>query len=284
MPAPCDGLRLQLRKVLSDEDKNPADADRIIMKHTGLDKGALLNSTYIVTDEQFNAIECDIAARLSGRPLQYILGEWEFYSLPFIVGEGVLVPRPETELLVDFALDFLRDKESPVVYDLCSGSGCIAAAVGKNRPNARVFALEWSEAALGYLTENIKLNSTANVSVLKADVLAGPSFTNLPAPDLILSNPPYIPSADMAHLMDEVLCEPEMALLGGADGLDFYRALATLWLPCLQTGGGAAFEVGLGQADDVGNLVSQAGYDFAFIHDLSGIERVVTATKSDIKD
>ena len=283
-------LRLRLRRLFDQADKNPQDADHIIMKHTGLDKSALLAGGHDITKAQLAAtqlaaIEADTAARLSGRPLQYILGEWEFYSLPFYVGEGVLVPRPETELLVDFALNFLQNQAEnsppPVVYDLCSGSGCIAVAVGKNCPAARVFALELSDEAFGYLCKNIELNGTKNVTPVKADVLAGRALLDIPAPDLILSNPPYIPAGDMDTLMDEVTHEPDMALIGGADGLDFYRALTKLWLPLLrekpQGGRLAAFEAGLGQHEAVSALISQAGFTAGFIRDLSGIERVITA-------
>ena len=294
MREPCNSpspalreFRAQLRRTLEQADKNPNDADCIIMKHTGLTKSALLAGDFApdapLAAAQLADIDADTAARLSGRPLQYILGEWEFYSLPFYVGEGVLVPRPETELLVDFALDFLRGRAEngspPVVYDLCAGSGCIAAAVGKNFPDARVFALELSDEAFAYLRKNIALNGTENVMAIKADVLTGPTNLDLPAPDLILSNPPYIPAGDMGTLMDEVTHEPDMALIGGADGLDFYRALTRLWLPllCENPHGAAALEAGLGQHEAVGALISQAGFSAGFIRDLNGIERVITA-------
>ena len=162
-----------------------------------------------------------IERRIKGEPLQYILGEWEFYSLPFIVGEGVLIPRPETELLVDLALKYAT-KESKII-DLCSGSGAIAIAIAKNT-GASLFALEKYEKALNYLEKNIALNK-ANVKVIKEDLF---NFEPSEKFDIIISNPPYIKKADLASLQKEVRFEPMTALDGGEDGLIFYRHIAKL--------------------------------------------------------
>lgn len=220
-----------------------------------------------------------IRRRISGEPLQYILGEWEFMGYPFYVGEGVLIPRPETELLVDFAKEKLRDQKSPVVFDLCSGSGCIGISVAKLFPKAKVYVVEKSDDALVYLKKNVKLNKTKNVEIIRGDISDRNLLKGI-APDLILSNPPYIKSQEMSALQKEVQCEPSMALDGGADGLDFYRILAENWLCRLNSGNFMAVECGEAQAEDISQLLFLAGGITDTINDLSGIQRVVTAMKN----
>lgn len=222
-----------------------------------------------------------IRRRIAGEPLQYILGEWEFMGYPFLVGEGVLIPRPETELLADFAKDLLKDKKSPVIFDLCSGSGCIAISVAKLLPKAKVYAVEKSGDALSYLKKNVKLNKAKNVEVISGDIADRRLLQGI-VPDLILSNPPYIKSEEIPTLQKEVQREPSMALDGGADGLDFYKILAADWLSRLPKGGVMAVECGEAQAEDISQLFFLAGGVTETINDLSGIQRVVTATKKQI--
>ncbi len=220
-----------------------------------------------------------IRRRIAGEPLQYILGEWEFMGYPFAVGEGVLIPRPETELLADFAKDFLKDKTAPVVFDLCSGSGCIAISVAKLFPKAKVYAVEKSADALSYLKKNVKLNKAKNVEIISGDIADRRLLQGI-VPDLILSNPPYIKSDEIPTLQKEVQREPSMALDGGADGLDFYKILAVDWLSRLPKGGVMAVECGEAQAEDISQFFFLAGGVTDTINDLSGIQRVVTATKN----
>lgn len=220
-----------------------------------------------------------IRRRIAGEPLQYILGEWEFMGYPFLVGEGVLIPRPETELLADFAKDLLKDKKAPVIFDLCSGSGCIAISVAKLLPKAKVYAVEKSADALSYLKKNVKLNKAKNVEVISGDIADKRLLQGI-TPDLILSNPPYIKSDEIPTLQKEVQREPSMALDGGADGLDFYKILASDWLSRLPVGGVMAVECGEAQAEDVSQLFFLAGGVPDTINDLSGIQRVVTATRN----
>lgn len=219
-----------------------------------------------------------IRRRIAGEPLQYILGEWEFMGYPFCVGEGVLIPRPETELLVDFAKDNLKDKKNPVIFDLCSGSGCIGISVAKLFPKAKVYVVEKSDEALSYLRKNVKLNKAKNVEIIKGDIADKKLLQGI-VPDLILSNPPYIKSEEMPTLQKEVLREPSMALDGGVDGLDFYRILAENWLCRLLRGSSMAVECGEAQAEDISQLFFLAGSEVDTINDLSGIQRVVTAVK-----
>ena len=219
-----------------------------------------------------------VERRSNGEPLQYILGKWEFMGLPFYVGEGVLIPRPETEMLVEFALDFLKDKKNPVVIDLCSGSGCIAISVAKHLPNAKVYAVEKSDLAFPYLKKNIWLNCVFNVSAVHGDIFDRTLLSDI-KPDLILSNPPYIRSPEIASLQSEVRNEPSMALDGGEDGLIFYREIANGWLDRLGTGGAIAVECAEDQTEDIIRMFSEKTQYAEAFNDFSGLPRTVTAIK-----
>lgn len=219
-----------------------------------------------------------VERRSNGEPLQYILGKWEFMGLPFYVGEGVLIPRPETEMLVEYALDFLKDKKNPVVIDLCSGSGCIAISVAKHLPNAKVYAVEKSDLAFPYLKKNIWLNCVFNVSAVHGDIFDRTLLSDI-KPDLILSNPPYIRSSEIASLQSEVRNEPSMALDGGEDGLVFYREIANGWLDRLGTGGAIAVECAEDQTEDIIRMFSEKTQYAEAFNDLSGLPRMVTAIK-----
>lgn len=219
-----------------------------------------------------------VERRSNGEPLQYILGKWEFMGLPFYVGKGVLIPRPETEMLVEFALDFLKDKKNPVVIDLCSGSGCIAISVAKHLPNAKVYAVEKSDLAFPYLKKNIWLNCVFNVSAVHGDIFDWTLLSDI-KPDLILSNPPYIRSSEIASLQSEVRNEPSMALDGGEDGLVFYREIANGWLDRLGTGGAIAVECAEDQTEDIIRMFSEKTQYAEAFNDLSGLPRTVTAIK-----
>lgn len=223
-----------------------------------------------VSGEEFSEMERLAARRAAGEPLQYLFGAWEFYGLRFFVGEGVLIPRPETELLAELSIGLME--RGGKMLDLCSGTGCIAIAAAKNTP-AEVTAVERYEAAFSYLQKNIGYHH-ANVTAILGDaldpaVLPGSDF------DLIVSNPPYLTKAEMAELQREVRHEPETALYGGEDGLDFYRRLIPLWKGRLRKGGTLAVEVGDGQAAAVGAIFSAAGLSSEIRNDLQGIGRVV---------
>jgi len=213
--------------------------------------------------------------RAAGEPLQYILGEWEFYGLRFAVGPGVLIPRPETELLVDIALNeqCTMNNEQCTIVDLCAGSGCVGLSIAHHRPNAKVYLIELSGEALPYLRQNAK--PYKNAEVIAADIVhCALSIVNC---QLILTNPPYVKSGEIAGLSAEVRREPRMALDGGADGLRFYRALKEKWLPMLAPGGLLACECGEGQAGEIAAMF--APYATRIVKDFNGIERVVIARK-----
>ena len=230
-----------------------------------------------VESEKIKMFSEKIEKRVSGVPVQYIIGEWDFYGKSFLVGEGVLIPRPETELLVDFALDYLKDISNPVVLDLCSGSGCIGLSIAGLIPESKVYLLEKSPDALKYLLENKEKLAAYNATIIKGDIFDGFDSFNIPCPDLILSNPPYINSDDISKLQSEVQLEPVMALDGGKDGLDFYRAIADKWLRFC--GCAVAVECGEGQAELIKNIFSNYYSDVSFVSDFNEIERVVIGRK-----
>lgn len=221
--------------------------------------------------------------RRSGEPLQYILGEWEFYGYPFKVGTGVLIPRPDTETLVDNVIRLCRENgiSYPRIADLCAGSGCISITLKKELPLSEVYAVELSQEALPYLHQNNQLNEAA-VNIIEGDVLSEDTANKLPELDIVVSNPPYLTHKEMTDLQEEVKREPSMALAGGDDGLDFYRALTPLWKKVLKTGGWLCYEFGMGQHDEVGKILAGNGFEnIKFTRDLGGIIRTVTAQKTE---
>ena len=254
------------------------DARCLLEDFGGLPRGHRADDTRL-TEAQMVLLENALAQRAAGRPLQYILGQWEFLSLTLKVGEGVLIPRPDTELLCETAAQGLKGRPSPRVLDLCAGTGCVGLGVASLVPGARVTEVELSDVALGYLKQNVAAYPAYDVTVRQADVLADyAAFTD--TYDAILSNPPYIPTGDLAGLQREVQREPKMALDGAADGLLFYRTIAEHWCEKLAPGGFCAVEVGVDQATDVAALFTASGLENTEIFkDLGGIDRVVVARK-----
>lgn len=219
-----------------------------------------------------------INQRANGRPLQYILGYWEFMDAKFNVGEGVLIPRDDTEVLVNEALTQISNINEPKILDLCAGPGTISISLAKKRPDAKIFAVELSEIALKYLKTNINLNGVKNVIPVQFDVLSVPIEVNFESFDVIVSNPPYIPTGDLNSLQKEVLYEPKMALDGGNDGLKFYRAIAKNWRRFLKISSCICVEIGVGQAKDVIDIFKNASFENMEVKkDLNGIDRVIVA-------
>lgn len=215
--------------------------------------------------------------RAEGYPLQYLLKEWQFMGMPFLVGEGVLIPRDDTEVVVYECAQRLKQVKDPVIVDLCAGSGAVAIGLCSLLPGARITAVEWSEKAFDYLQRNISVNHMERVIPVRGDVLRDFQLAENGSLDALVSNPPYIPSGDLSGLQKEVQWEPRMALDGGGDGLDFYRAIAENWLIKLKAGGIAAVEIGIDQDQQVKALFEEAGLrEIRTIPDLSGIPRAVS--------
>lgn len=223
-----------------------------------------------------------VKKRSEGYPLQYLLGQWEFYGYPFKVNENVLIPRADTELIIENVLEICRKNNltSPKIADLCSGSGCIAITLKKQIPSAEVYAMEISKKAVEIIHSNAVLNN-AEINILNDDVL-NPETENLPIFDIIVSNPPYLTQQEMDTLQKEVTFEPPLALFGGADGLDFYRRMTSIWKNFLRKDGWLIYESGDGQHEDIKNILGKNNfYNITLSRDLNNIIRNVTAQKSE---
>ena len=233
--------------------ENAAFEAQCMLEHlTGFGRASLLAHGGDAFDRQDELDEM-IKRRLKNEPLQYILGSWSFCGIELLVGEGVLIPRDDTEVVLNLCLDFLKNKNIAKCVDLCSGSGAIALAL-ERYAKADVTAVELSDKAF---YTRFKDNSF----------------------DLIVSNPPYIPSRELPTLQAEVQFEPSMALDGGDDGCDFYRAIVRDWSSKLKTGGALAFELGEGQADAVRAMMEGAGFtNIRTETDFGGTHRAIIGT------
>jgi release factor glutamine methyltransferase len=224
-----------------------------------------------LTDRQRDRYLAWVERRRAGEPIAYLTGEREFYSLAFTVTPAVLIPRPETELLVDAALERVPAHAPVRVLDLGTGSGCVAVAIAKLRPRAQVAATEVSRDALAVARENAARHGSS-IEFIESDwldALAGRRF------DLIVSNPPYVAERDPHLSQGDSRFEPRAALVAGTDGLSCIRLIIAQARAHLEPGGGLLFEHGYNQAARCRALLAQAGYfEVATRHDLAGIERV----------
>ena len=268
---------IKLRDILARAGiKSPGlEARLLIESATGMSRAAQI----ACADKELDCEQAllELAEKRAKRyPLQYILGSWCFMGIVLKVGEGVLIPRDDTEVLVDLCLGYLKDVESPRAVDLCAGSGAIGIALNR-LANASVTAVELSDRAYYFLLQNIK---NTDITPLKGDVTECYNSFEEEYFDLIVSNPPYIKTDELKTLQPEVGFEPETALDGGADGLDFYREITRLWTPLLKKGGAMAFELGEGQAEPVAAMLERHGYsDIKTALDLGGTKRAIIAVK-----
>ncbi len=217
--------------------------------------------------------------RTRGEPIQYLTGHVSFYGLKLYVGSGVLIPRPETELLVEETIKSVqRSAKRPLnVLDLCTGSGCIALAVAANLPEVTVYGVDSSEAAMVYATQNALANNIHNVRFKLGDLFAPVGPLRF---DCIVSNPPYIRHDEIKMLQREIReHEPLSALDGGVDGLDFYRRIFRDAPAHLKENGIIMLEIGFGQSAQIKKLALGAGFrQLKFVKDFAGIERVAAGT------
>jgi len=224
-----------------------------------------------------------VARRCRHEPLQHLVGKTEFWSLTILCDKRALIPRPETELSVRAALDFIADIPAPVVYDVATGTGCIAIALARERPDARIFASDISTDALELAAENLRLHGLLNrVRLLHGDL--GQAFfetTLAPPADLVVCNPPYVAEAEIPTLQPEVRDhDPHPALCAGQDGLLFHRRLVRELPPLLKRNGGLVLELGDGQARDVCVLARDSGWHSVhLIKDAACIDRVLVARR-----
>ncbi len=251
---------------------SPAFEARLLLSHYA----ALSDTEILLGDPEADSpmLTDAVSRRIQGEPLAYILGETEFFRERYLVTPDVLIPRPDTECLVEYAVSHLPPRAR--FADLCTGSGCIAISILKSRPDTTAIALDLSERALAVAKQNAELNGVADrLTFMQADVLQ--PVSGLGRLDAAISNPPYIASEVIPALSREVRHEPMLALDGGADGLAFYRAMLS-YLPKLVSGGTILFEIGYDQEKDIHRLAEAAGLRCEVRRDFGGNPRVALLT------
>jgi release factor glutamine methyltransferase len=274
-------LYLQARNTLRDAgiEGYTLEARLLVATACGKTTQELLRDLSLYTSSGVaDKVAALIERRVAGEPVAYITGSWEFYGLPMIVTTDVLIPRMDTELLVDAAKELLNGRKMDArVLDLCCGSGCIACAVGHELPAARLVAVDLSARALEVARKNIAANRlSARAICMQADATTAPPMS-MGQFDMVISNPPYIKSADMARLDRSVRdYEPSWALDGGKDGLKFYKSIIKYWKVVVRPGGYLLFEVGEDQAESVKEMLLTGGFrSVSSKFDTLGVERVV---------
>ena len=233
----------------------------------------------ILSADQLERFRSLVSRRARGEPLQYLTSHQEFFKLDFELTPDVLIPRPETELIVEVGFELLKQQPAPTLADIGTGSGCIAISLLHELPNARAVAVDLSPAALAVATKNAERHQVINrlrlvESNLFSAIDPGKRF------DTIVSNPPYVPTAELTALQREVQHEPHSALDGGADGLAFVRRLLRDAPRFLRAGGYLVFEIGIGQGETIEQLIDQTAWELVEIRkDLQGIPRTVVLRK-----
>lgn len=266
-------MTLTVARALAESTLEPADA-RVLLRHAlGVDDVWLIaHDQDLLSPEQIERFAALVVQRRAGEPVAYITGVREFYGLDFNVAPAVLIPRPETELLVDWALEHIPTGANLRVLDLGTGSGCIAISIALARPHALVVALDSSLAALDIARGNARRHHAANVKIGKSNwfgAVAGERF------DVIVANPPYIADGDAHLAQGDLRFEPAGALASGSDGLDAVRAIVAAAPAHLRRGNWLAFEHGYDQAARCRALLEAAGFTQVFSRrDLAGIERI----------
>ncbi len=280
----CSELYAQVCIILKDISIDfDFEAQELCSKYLKVDKAFLRFSELEIDENNLLDLQNAIDLRVKGMPLQYILGEWDFYGNSFYVGEGVLIPRADTEILIESVLQCEFNSKTINVLDICAGTGCISITLQRElskftKKQVNVVAIEKSDLAFEYLTKNI-IRHNSTVSTILEDAF-DIDCKKLGEFDVIVSNPPYIKPSDILLLQKEVQFEPKMALDGGDDGLYFYRELTKKYTKSLKNGGLLFYEIGIGQENDVKNiLIDNNLKNVCFYKDLCGIIRVVSANK-----
>lgn len=278
-------LYLDVRRALLEKEGQFASniARELVCAASGKTAEQMIADRELYASEEVCQLTADFVRRYAaGEPMPYILGEWDFYDMTLTVTPDVLIPRDDTTVVTELAIKkalFLN--QNPRILDLCTGSGCIGLAIAKRVKDARVTLGDVSQGALRVARRNTMEQKLATrVKCLPIDVLK-PAQEFLGTFDLIVSNPPYIPTETWKTLDPSVRdYEPRLALDGGADGLDFYRAILENFTPALQPGGWICFEFGIGQENDVCSLLRRHGYEITELRkDSAEITRAVLARK-----
>ena len=249
------------------------EVDLLLMRALGVDRARLIAHPELAAQALGHAqYRHALARRSAGEPMAYILGEREFYGLRFLVTPAVLIPRPETELLVDLALERIAPEAADQVLEIGTGSGCIAVTLARLRPQARVVATDISEPALAVARANAAPHGTEHIEFRLGDCYAPSAGEQF---DLIVSNPPYVATGDPHLAQGDLRFEPERALTSGTDGLALLRRIVGEAPPRLRQGGWLLVEHGHDQADRVRELLCGAGFATLLgVRDLAGIPRV----------
>lgn len=260
------------------------EAEILIIEILHIDRSRLYSDTIEIPDDIAKQIDSLIVRRVQGEPIQYIIGHVEFLGLVINVGKGVLIPRPETELLVEEAIKELKRRFTVhgsrfTVLDLCTGSGCIAIALAKHFPDAHVYGVDKSDTAIQYATRNAIENNVKNVHFIKGDLFEPVKNKKF---DCIVSNPPYIKTGDIQTLQREIKeYEPVEALDGGEDGLKFYRRILSNADRFLKKNGIIILEIGHDQADSVLSIARGVGFKtINFIRDYADIKRICVVSQN----
>ncbi len=261
------------------------DAEVLLCHTLGKDRAWLLaHIREPLSNELRGIFEQKIDRRAKREPLQYITGHQEFWGLDFAVTRDVLIPRPETELIIETVLGFTKKKDQAItIIDLCTGSGCIAVSLAKELGAARIFATDRSGKALDVAQENAHRHGVSDrIRFLEGD-LFGPldELDILGRTDIIVANPPYVPSGDYSTLQAEVRdYEPELALIAGRDGTEIHQRILNEAPRFLKNKGHLIMEMGIGQSGELVHRIRETGVFAlpAVLRDLAGIERVIVAT------
>jgi len=283
MAVTFNNLYLDIRQKLIDNGISSASLEAKEIVCYGAEKKRddfyRVSQLYVSPQVERNCYEL-LARRVAGQPIAYITGEWDFYDLNLVVTPDVLIPRPDTELLVEETIKEAKSREKGVrILDLCCGSGCVGLAVAKHVPDCKMVLGDKSEAAIKIARQNLKrVETSAIVSCVQMDAMA-PAPISIGSFDIIVSNPPYIATEEIKMLDASVRdFEPHMALDGGEDGMDFYRSICSKWRYVLKDGGRLIFECGINQAFNLCDLLAANGFgDLIIKKDLQGIDRVVSA-------
>ena len=273
-------LQGKKRLALAEIDSPGFDAAALAERFLGLDRPGLAvrgeeKPAAQAAEEYLRAVE----QRAGHRPLQYILGSWPFMGLQLSVGEGVLVPREDTAVLVETLASRLENP-APKGLDLCAGTGAVALGICSLIPGAAVTCVEVDPLAGRFLRENLDRYPQFCIEMIQGDILSPPAADIPGGLDFIAANPPYIPTDQLPGLQAEVCREPVLALDGGADGLDFYRAIAENWTPLLRPEGLLAVEIGETQAREAAEIFAAQGlWNIRVVQDLAGLDRVMIAEK-----
>ncbi|HTZ17726.1 MAG TPA: peptide chain release factor N(5)-glutamine methyltransferase [Dissulfurispiraceae bacterium] len=264
------------------------EAATLLTETLNISSAALHASPHEIDGNTATQIDALAARRVRGEPLQYLIGHVDFWGMSIQVGKGVLIPRPETELMVEETIRIMMDAGAARqlafteagprinILDLCTGSGCIALALAKEFPQAAVYGIDKSAAALAYARKNADCNRIGNVTFIEGDLFR-PLNSGLLF-DCIISNPPYIRSNDISGLQKEIGHEPAEALDGGESGLDYYNEILKEAPRHLDKKGIVILEIGFDQADDVRRIAAQHGFrDIRFIKDYAGFKRIFVA-------